>query len=129
MSEILILNYFLGLLLPSIPVIGVLLVGLRVCWTQRRRRPRVARLLAAVMGFQLIWILGLLPLVWVVQAWLNDPVVSEIFTSDKRLWDFLVLGLPPSCEAAVVWGLAFGAVWFIDDFRQDEPSVPNGSQV
>ena len=122
MSEILTLNVWLGRRLPSIPIIVVLLIGLRICWTQRRRRPRVARLLAAVLGFELIWILGLWQLLWVVQAWLNDPAVSEIFTSDKRWFPVLVIWLPPSCVAAIVWGLAFGAVWFIDDFCKNEAS-------
>ena len=122
MSDILTLNVWLGRLLPSIPTIGVLLIGLRICWIQRRRSPRVARLLAAVLGFELIWILGLRQLLWVVQAWLNDPAVSEIFTSDKRWFPVLVFWLLPSCVAAIVWGLAFGAVWFIDDFCKDEAS-------
>lgn len=122
MSDNLTLNVWLGELQPLIPIIGVLLFGLWTCWTQRRRRPRVARLLAAAMGFELIWILGLRQLMWVVQAWLNTPAISELFTSDKRWFEVLVFWLPPSCEDAIVWGLAFGAVWFIDDFRQNEVS-------
>ena len=59
---------------------------------------------------------------WVVQAWLKLPAISESFTSDKWWFEVLVFWLPPSCEAAIVWGLAFGAVWFIDDFCKDEAS-------
>ncbi len=111
------LKMWLVSLISSLPVIAVLIAGLVTCWMQRARRPRVSGVLAAVMGFQLVMALGLWivfrQLVMFVQSLLADSMPNDGW---MRPLSYL---LPYSCLAAVVWGVAFSAVLFLNDNTDD----------
>lgn len=111
------LKMWLVSLMSSLPVIAVLITGLVTCWMQRRRRPLVARILAVVMAFQLAMSLGLSLAFRQILMFAHSQLVDQTANDDWTRPLFYLL--PFSCLAAVIWGVAFSAVLFLNDEAEE----------
>ena len=116
MSRVSDLTVWFCSLVASVPTLATLLIGLRICWTNRYRRPRVSRILGAVLILELGWRLGIERLVVAIQSLLIPW--PRIVDSRHALfwWTLWLASLPSSCVAAAIWGTAMWTVLRIDDF-------------
>jgi hypothetical protein len=106
-------------LMAQIPEIVVLLAGLIVCFRARRRRPRVARLMAIGLGIQLAWT-GVGGIVFSIL--LNQYGFHVFNTSDRLslIFQLVVATLPNFVIVGVVWGCLLWAVLMINDWPVDQ---------
>ena len=103
------------------PRLMTLVVGLVVCYRQRRRRPRVARLLGYAMLAELIlatvgwWLCQFILVMWHVSGVIN---LGGPFDSSFMLRIHL-LGLPGSTVSTVIWGTVLWAVLQVEDWQRE----------
>ena len=112
------LRYWLTYAAASGPVLVMLVVGIVVCYRQRQRRPRVARLLGGAMLAELIWLtLGTAAQI-ALMVWLApEAEVISNETTDHTVWmlQLILWSLPGSTIHAAIWGTVLWAVLSVDD--------------
>jgi hypothetical protein len=114
------IGYWLTAVAASAPVLATLIAGLVICHRQRRRRPRVAKLLSRALAAELILLTAGLPLYYILLTWLgvsNTYSVGE--TNNSWMLRMMLQGLPSSTASAVIWGTVLWAVLQVDDWQNE----------
>lgn len=118
--EVLSIGYWLTQAAASAPLLGTLIVGLVICHRQRRRRPRVSKLLGWALLAELIWLtLGAAAQTALV-VWLSpEAEVISNETTDHTAWmlQLILWSLPGSTIHAAIWGTVLWAVLSVDDWQ------------
>ena len=110
----------------SAPVWLMLVVGMVICYRQRRRRPRVAKLIGWALFAELIWITFGTPLFWLAFSLSGlDPMkFFAVGNAGEVSWmlRMIVVRLPISMVSAAIWGTVLWAVLQVDDWRDESAS-------
>ncbi len=103
-----------------VPMLVTLIVGLVICYRQRQRRPRMARLLGYVLLAELIWLTLGCCVFDVICCWAGITGEHNISNPNDRSWILrrLILETPNSVVHATIWGMAIWAV-FSESDRQE----------
>lgn len=109
----------------SAPLLGTLVVGLVICYRQRVRRPRVAKLLGGALLAELIWLTCGWPLLYMAITWLGISNSYNMSDPDDSSWIFRMIlhGLPGSMISAVIWGTALWAVLKVEDWQNESATI------
>ena len=103
------------------PVLVVLVVGLVICYRQRRRRPRAAKLIGWAMLAELIWLTLGWPVLYVTLK--HFGITNFIHGNVDNEFDWVIhtvlTALPVETINAAIWGTALWAVLNVKDGAPD----------
>lgn len=118
------LELLLSQIAVTIPIVTVLIVGMVICYRQRRRRPRVSKLIGWALFAELIWIVVGSPLMLLVFSSLEEAHYFEEGGGGAVSWMMrtILYSLPGSTVTAAVWGTVLWAVLQVDDMGEESVS-------
>ena len=102
-----------------------IVLGMVICNRQKRRRPRVAKLIGGALIAKLAWVMIGTPLFFLAVDWVEatSPVKREGFEANSMLIRIILYNLPSSTIDAAIWGTVLWAVLQVDDVREESACV------
>lgn len=124
-NELFTVEFWLAQAAISAPVVVMLVVGMVICYRQRRRRPRVSKLIGWALFAKLAWVMVGTPLFFLAVDWVEatSPVKREGFEANSMLIRIILYNLPSSTIDAAIWGTVLWAVLQVDDVREESACV------
>ncbi len=119
------LRYWLTHAAASGPVLVMLVVGIVVCYRQRQRRPRVARLLGGAMLAELVWLTLGFPALFAAFQRLGLWSGFQAAEAGEFGWVVrsILMSLPYATVNAAIWGTALWAVLNVEDWQTNSPEM------
>ena len=113
------IGYYLTQLAASAPLLGTTIVGMVICYGQRRRRPRVSKLIGWALFAEFIWLTLGTAVITVLLAWVATDSAGRANETDQRalVLQIILWSLPGSIVLAIIWGTVLWAVLSVDDWH------------
>ena len=120
-NDLMSIEFWLTQAAVSAPIIVMLVVGIVICYRQRKRRPRVAKLIGWALLAELVWIVAGTPLMWLAFSGMEGGTFFEAGGDGEFSWmlRMILLSLPGSTITAAIWGTVLWAVLQVDDVREE----------
>ena len=123
-NELFSVEFWLTQTADSTPLLVMLVVGMVICYRQRLRRPRVARLLGWALLAELIWEAVGWP-VYLIVFFGQEGSSSIILADPNATWmtRLILLKLPGCTVSAAIWGTVLWAVLVVDDWQGESAGI------
>ena len=116
-------GFWLAQAAVSAPIVVMLVVGMVVCYRQRKRRPHVAKLIGWALFAELVWIVVGTPLMFLAFSGLEGANFFEAGEGEiSWMMRTILSNLPGSTVNAAIWGTVLWAVLQVDDLREKSVS-------